>query len=40
MGRDDKEENINLVVTVAAPDTFVGNVLGMFEVSGCKLEVL
>lgn len=40
MGRDDKDENINLVVTVAAPDTFVCNVLGMFEVSGCKLEVL
>ncbi len=40
VGTDDKDEKTNLVMTVAAPVTFVNNVLGMFEVSGCKLEAL
>ncbi len=40
VGTDDKDENTNLVVTVAAPVTLVDNALGVFEVSGCKLEVL
>ncbi len=29
-----------MVVIVAEPDTFVGNVVGLFEASGRKLEVL
>ncbi len=40
LGRVDKDENINMVVIVAEPDTFVGNVVGLFEASGRKLEVL